>query len=397
MKSTKAIIDITEKYGARNYHPLDVVLAKGEGCWVWDPEGNRYMDMLSAYSALNQGHRHPKIVQALKDQADKITITSRAFHNELLGDLYKAIADLSGMDRVLPMNSGAEAVETAVKAARKWGYNVKGIADEQAEIVVCLGNFHGRTTTCISFSSEEDYRKGFGPFTPGFKLVPYGDSDALEKAITPNTCAFLVEPIQGEAGVVLPPEGYLTRCREICTRHNVLFIVDEVQTGFGRTGKNFCVEHENVTPDAIIMGKALSGGFLPVSAVASREEVLGVFNPGEHGSTFGGSPLACAVALAAIDVVVSEDLAKRSAELGEYFIGKLKEIKSPHIKEVRGSGLFVGIELDTPARPFCEELLKHGMLCKETHDYVIRFAPALTISKEDLDWSIERIKKVLEP
>ncbi|MCK9523241.1 MAG: ornithine--oxo-acid transaminase [Proteobacteria bacterium] len=397
MKSTKAIIDITEKYGARNYHPLDVVLAKGEGCWVWDPEGNRYMDMLSAYSALNQGHRHPKIVQALKDQADKITITSRAFHNELLGDLYKAIADLTGMDRVLPMNSGAEAVETAVKAARKWGYNVKGIADEQAEIVVCLGNFHGRTTTCISFSSEEDYRKGFGPFTPGFKLVPYGDSDALEKAITPNTCAFLVEPIQGEAGVVLPPEGYLTRCREICTRHNVLLIVDEVQTGFGRTGKNFCVEHENVTPDAIIMGKALSGGFLPVSAVASREEVLGVFNPGEHGSTFGGSPLACAVALAAIDVVVSEDLAKRSAELGDYFIGKLKEIKSPHIKEVRGSGLFVGIELDTPARPFCEELLKHGMLCKETHDYVIRFAPALTISKEDLDWSIERIKKVLEP
>ena len=397
MKSTKAIIDITEKYGARNYHPLDVVLAKGEGCWVWDPEGNRYMDMLSAYSALNQGHRHPKIVQALKDQADKITITSRAFHNELLGDLYKAIADLSGMDRVLPMNSGAEAVETAVKAARKWGYNVKGIADEQAEIVVCLGNYHGRTTTCSSFSSEEDYRKGFGPFTPGFKLVPHGDSDALDKAFTPNTCAFLVEPIQGEAGVVLPPEGYLTRCREICTRHNVLFIVDEVQTGFGRTGKNFCVEHENVTPDAIIMGKALSGGFLPVSAVASREEVLGVFNPGEHGSTFGGSPLACAVALAAIDVVVSEDLAKRSAELGEYFIGKLKEIKSPHIKEVRGSGPFVGIELDTPARPICEELLKHGMLCKETHDYVIRFAPALTISKEDLDWSIERIKKVLEP
>ena len=397
MKSTKAIIDITEKYGARNYHPLDVVLAKGEGCWVWDPEGNRYMDMLSAYSALNQGHRHPKIVQALKDQADKITITSRAFHNELLGDLYKAIADLTGMDRVLPMNSGAEAVETAVKAARKWGYNVKRFADEQAELGVCLGNFHGRTTTCISFSSEEDYRKGFGPFTPGFKLVPYGDSDALEKAITPNTCAFLVEPIQGAAGVVLPPEGYLTRCREICTRHNVLFIVDEVQTGFGRTGKNFCVEHENVPPDANIMGKALSGGFLPVSAVASREEVLGVFNPGEHGSTFGGSPLACAVALAAIDVVVSEDLAKRSAELGEYFIGKLKEIKSPHIKEVRGSGLFVGIELDTPARPFCEELLKHGMLCKETHDYVIRFAPALTISKEDLDWSIERIKKVLEP
>ena len=397
MKSTKAIIDITEKYGARNYHPLDVVLAKGEGCWVWDPEGNRYMDMLSAYSALNQGHRHPKIVQALKDQADKITITSRAFHNELLGDLYKAVAALAGMDSVLAMRSGAEAVETAVKAARKWGYNVKGIADEQAEIVVCLGNYHGRTTTCSSFSSEEDYRKGFGPFTPGFKQVPYGDSDALEKAITPNTCAFLVEPIQGEAGVVLPPEGYLTRCREICTRHNVLFIVDEVQTGFGRTGKNFCVEHENVTPDAIIMGKALSGGFLPVSAVASREEVLGVFNPGEHGSTFGGSPLACAVALAAIDVVVSEDLAKRSAELGEYFIGKLKEIKSGTFKEVSVSVLFVGIELDTPARPFCEELLKHGMLCKETHDYVIRFAPALTISKEDLDWSIERIKKVLEP
>jgi ornithine--oxo-acid transaminase len=312
--------------------------------------------------------------------------------------MYEAIAELSKMEMVLPMNTGAEAVETAVKAARKWGYTVKGIEDNKAEIIVCEGNFHGRTTTVISFSSEEDYKKGFGPFTPGFKIIPYGDADALEKAITPNTCAFMVEPIQGEAGVVLPPAGYLKKCREICTKNNVLLIADEVQTGFGRTGKNFCVEHEDVVPDAIVMGKALSGGMMPVSAVAAKREVLGVFNPGEHGSTFGGSPLACAVALAAIDVIKEEQLAKRSAELGDYFMKKLKEMNSPHVKEIRGSGLFVGVELTDeagPARPFCERLKEHGMLCKETHESVIRFAPALVISKEDLDWAIEQIKKVL--
>jgi ornithine--oxo-acid transaminase len=398
MSNTKQIIELTEKYGANNYHPLPVVFEKARGCWVWDPEGNRYMDMLSAYSALNQGHCHPKIVQALKDQADKVTLTSRAFHNDKLGKMYEAIAELSKMEMVLPMNTGAEAVETAVKAARKWGYTVKGIEDNKAEIIVCEGNFHGRTTTVISFSSEEDYKKGFGPFTPGFKIIPYGDADALEKAITPNTCAFMVEPIQGEAGVVLPPAGYLKKCREICTKNNVLLIADEVQTGFGRTGKNFCVEHEDVVPDAIVMGKALSGGMMPVSAVAAKREVLGVFNPGEHGSTFGGSPLACAVALAAIDVIKEEQLAKRSAELGDYFMKKLKEMNSPHVKEIRGSGLFVGVELTDeagPARPFCERLKEHGMLCKETHESVIRFAPALVISKEDLDWAIEQIKKVL--
>ncbi len=398
MTSSKEIIEVTERYGAHNYHPLPVVIAKAEGVWVEDPEGNRYMDMLSSYSALNQGHRHPKIIQALKDQADRVTLTSRAFHNDQLGLLYKDIADLTGMDLVLPMNSGAEAVETAIKAARKWGHTVKGVAADSAEIIVCSGNFHGRTTTIISFSSDQEYREGFGPFTPGFKIIPYGDSDALEAAITDNTCAFLVEPIQGEAGVVIPPDGYLKKCRTICDAHNVLLMADEIQTGFGRTGKMFCVEHDSVTPDAIIMGKALSGGILPVSAVASKKEVLGVFNPGEHGSTFGGSPLAAAVARAAIAVLRDEKLTERSAELGNYFKTQLEAINSPHVKEIRGAGLFVGVELTEkagPARPFCERLKQEGMLCKETHEMVIRFAPPLVITKEDLDWALERVRKVL--
>lgn len=398
MATTKEIIETTEKFGANNYHPLPVVFAKAEGCWVYDPEGNKYMDMLSAYSALNQGHRHPRIIQALKDQADKVTLSSRAFHNDQLGELYKDIIDLTGMEMVLPMNTGAEAVETAVKAARKWGHTVKGIKNDTAEIIVCSGNFHGRTTTVISFSSEDAYKKGFGPFTPGFKIIAYGDAAALEAAITPNTCAFLVEPIQGEAGVVVPPKGYLKQCREICDKNNVLLLADEIQTGFGRTGKMFCVEHEGVVPDAIIMGKALSGGVLPVSAVASKKELLGVFNPGEHGSTFGGSPLACAVARAAIAVMNDEKLVDRSARLGEYFMGKLRDMNSPFVKEIRGSGLFVGVELTPeagPARAFCETLKTEGMLCKETHENVIRFAPPLIISEEDLDWAIERIRKVL--
>jgi ornithine--oxo-acid transaminase len=398
MVSTKEILEVTERYGARNYHPLPIVIAKAEGVWVEDPEGNRYMDMLSAYSALNQGHRHPRIIQALKDQADRCTLTSRAFHNDQLGWLYKDVAQLTGMDLVLPMNSGAEAVESAVKAARKWGHTVKGIPAEQAEIIVCNDNFHGRTTTVISFSSEPSYRAGFGPFTPGFTLIPFGDAAALEQAITAKTCAFLVEPIQGEAGVIVPPDGYLQQCRAICDKHNVLLMADEIQTGFGRTGKMFCIDHEGVKPDAIILGKAMSGGTLPVSAVASTKEVLGVFQPGEHGSTFGGSPLACAVARASIAVIVDEKLVERSAELGAYFDGELRKIGSPHVKEIRGKGLFIGVELTAkagPARPFCERLKDEGLLCKETHEMVIRFAPPLVITKEEIDWALERIRKVL--
>ncbi|MCU0664771.1 MAG: ornithine--oxo-acid transaminase [Myxococcota bacterium] len=398
MASTKEIIEVTERFGAHNYHPLPVVISKAERVWVEDPEGNRYMDMLSSYSALNQGHRHPRIIQALKDQADRVTLTSRAFHNAELGYMYQAVAEVTGLPMVLPMNSGAEAVETALKAARKWAYKVKGVADGKAEIIVCSGNFHGRTISIVSFSTDEDYRAGFGPFTPGFKIVPYGDAAAFEKAITPNTAAFIVEPIQGEAGVVIPPAGYLTTCAQLCKKHNVLFIADEIQTGFGRTGKMFCVEHEGVKPDAIIMGKALSGGIMPVSAVASRPEVLGVFKPGEHGSTFGGSPLAAAVARAAIAVLREEKLVERSAELGAYFKAQLEDIKSPHVKEIRGRGLFIGVELNKEAgkaRPFCERLMQRGLLCKETHDYVIRFAPPLVITKEELDWALERIRPVL--
>ena len=399
MLSSKEIIEITERYGANNYHPLPVVISKAEGVWVEDPEGRRYMDMLSSYSALNQGHRHPKIVKALKAQADRVTLTSRAFHNDQLGLLYKDIVEISGLDLVLPMNSGAEAVETAIKAARKWGHTVKGIPANQAEIVVCAGNFHGRTTTVISFSTDQEYREGFGPFTPGFQIVPYGDAEALEKAISDNTCAFLVEPIQGEAGVVIPPEGYLKKCREICDKHNVLLLADEIQTGLGRTGKMFCCEHEGIVPDVYIMGKALSGGMFPVSAVASKKPILGVFKPGEHGSTFGGSPLAAAVARAALAVLRDEKLAKRSCDLGAYFKNELENLGSQHVKEIRGKGLFIGVELTEkagPARPYCERLQQEGLLCKETHKMVIRFAPPLTITKKEIDWALERIRKVLQ-
>src|SRR5664279_5040815 len=343
---TKDFIELENTYGAHNYHPLDVVIERAEGVWVYDVEGNRYLDCLASYSAVNQGHCHPKILKAMIDQAHKVTLTSRAFRNDQLPLLYEELHNLTGFDMALPMNSGAEAVETAIKAARKWGYKVKGIADGKAEIIVCANNFHGRTTTVISFSSDEQYRDGFGPFTPGFKIIPFGDADALQRAITPNTCAFLVEPIQGEAGIIIPPAGFLKRAAEICRKNRVLLVVDEIQAGLGRTGKLFAFEHEDIRPDAVIIGKALAGGFYPVSAVLASEEVLGVFHPGDHGSTFGGNPLGCAVARAALRVLVEEKLIERSAELGAYFLQKLKELKSPHIKEVRGKGLWIGIELN---------------------------------------------------
>lgn len=396
MSETKSIIEKTEKFGAHNYHPLPIVIVKGEGVWVEDPEGNRYMDMLSAYSALNQGHRHPKVIQALKDQADRVTLTSRAFHNEKLGEFYEKVSRLTGKNMVLPMNTGAEAVETAIKAVRRWAYEVKKVERNQAEIIVCLGNFHGRTTTITSFSSEEEYKRGFGPFTPGFKLIPYGDVEALKQAITPNTAAFLVEPIQGEAGIIIPTEGFLKGAYELCKENNVLFVADEIQTGFGRTGKTFACDWEGVKPDMYIMGKALGGGVFPISAVAANTDILGVFNPGSHGSTFGGNPLACAVAIASLEVLEEENLVARSLEMGQYFLDELKKIENPEIKEVRGRGLFIGVELTKPARPYCEELKGKGLLCKETHETTIRFAPPLNISKEDLDWAIERIKQVLE-
>lgn len=396
MSQTKSIIEQTQKFGANNYHPLPIVIAKGEGVWVEDPEGNRYMDMLSAYSALNQGHRHPKVIQALKDQADRVTLTSRAFHNERLGEFYEKVSGLTGKDMVLPMNTGAEAVETAIKAVRRWAYEVKKVAENQAEIIVCEGNFHGRTTTITSFSSEEEYKRGFGPFTPGFKIIPYGDIEALKQAITPNTAAFLVEPIQGEAGIKIPTEGFLKEAYEVCKKNNVLFVADEIQTGFGRTGKTFACDWEEVKPDMYIMGKALGGGVFPISAVAANSEILGVFNPGSHGSTFGGNPLACAVAIASLEVLEEEKLVDRSMEMGQYFFNELKKIENPSIKEVRGRGLFIGVELNEKARPYCEQLKGKGLLCKETHETTIRFAPPLNITKEELDWAIERIKQVLE-
>ncbi len=392
---THELIELEEKYGAHNYHPLDVVIERAEGVWVFDVDGNRYLDCLASYSAVNQGHCHPKILQALIEQAHKVTLTSRAFRNDQLPLLYKELHQLTGFGMALPMNSGAEAVETAVKAARKWGYKVKGIPDGKAEIIVCANNFHGRTTTIVSFSSDEQYRDGFGPFTPGFKIIPYGDADALQSAITANTCAFLVEPIQGEAGIIIPPKGFLKRAAEICQKNRVLFIADEIQSGLGRTGKLFAFEHEGVRPDAVIIGKALSGGFYPVSALLASKEVLGVFHPGDHGSTFGGNPLGCAVARAALQVLVEEKLIERSAELGAYFLEKLRTVRSPHIKEVRGRGLWIGIELNQAARPFCEALKQAGVLCKETHDVVIRIAPPLVISKAEIDWALERIAKVL--
>jgi ornithine--oxo-acid transaminase len=393
--NTHSIIEQTEKYGAKNYHPLPIVISEAEGVWVKDPEGNKYMDMLSAYSAVNQGHRHPKIIQALKDQADRVTLTSRAFHNDQLAPWYEKICKLTGKDMALPMNTGAEAVETAIKTARRWAYDVKGVEENRAEIIACNGNFHGRTMTAVSLSSEEEYKRGFGPMLPGINLINYGDLDALKEAITPNTAAFLIEPIQGEAGIVIPPEGFLKAAYELCKENNVLFIADEIQAGLARSGKMFACEWEDVDPDMYILGKALGGGVFPISCVVASNEVLGVFNPGSHGSTFGGNPMACAVSVASLDVLLDEKLADRSMELGEYFMSKLREIDNPMIKEVRGRGLFIGVELNEPARKYCEQLKEEGLLCKETHDTVIRFAPPLVISQEELDWAIDRIKKVL--
>ncbi|GIN69109.1 MULTISPECIES: ornithine--oxo-acid transaminase [Bacillus] len=395
LSKSEEIMQQTAQYGANNYHPLPIVISEAEGAWVKDPEGNRYMDMLSAYSAVNQGHRHPKIIQALKDQADKITLMSRAFHNDRLGPFYEKVAALTGKNMVLPMNTGAEAVESAIKAARRWAYDVKGVADNQAEIIACEGNFHGRTMLAVSLSSEEEYKRGFGPMLPGIKLIPYGDLEALKKAITPNTAAFLLEPIQGEAGIVIPPEGFLKQAAEICKENNVLFIADEIQSGLGRTGKMFACDWEEVDPDMYILGKALGGGVFPISCIAANRDVLGVFNPGSHGSTFGGNPLACAVSIAALEVLEDERLAERSLELGAYFKEKLSQIDHPKIKEVRGRGLFIGVELTEAARPYCEQLKEEGLLCKETHETVIRFAPPLVISREDLDWAIEKITRVL--
>jgi ornithine--oxo-acid transaminase len=388
-------IDMEEKYGAHNYHPLDVVIERGEGVWVYDVDGKKYLDCLAAYSAVNQGHCHPRIMQAVVDQVKRVTLTSRAFRNDQLPQLYKLLHDLTGYDMSLPMNSGAEAVETAIKAARKWGYTVKGIPAGKAEIIVCADNFHGRTVTIVSFSTDDQYRDGFGPMTPGFSVIPFGDAAALESAITPNTAAFLVEPIQGEAGIVIPPEGFLKKAEALCKAHNVLFICDEIQAGLGRTGKLFAHQWEGVRPDMVIIAKALSGGYYPISAVLADKSVLGVFKPGDHGSTFGGNPLACAVARAALQVLMDEKLIERSAELGAYFLAKLRSIKSPIIKEVRGRGLWIGIELTCAARPYCERLMEEGMLCKETHDHVIRLAPPLVITREELDWAFDRLKKVL--
>lgn len=393
---SKYFIELENQYGAHNYHPLDVVIERAEGCWVYDVEGKKYLDCLAAYSAVNQGHCHPKILKAFINQAMKVTLTSRAFRNDQLPLLYKILHDLTKYDLTLPMNSGAEAVETAIKAARKWGYKVKGIPDGKAEIIACENNFHGRTTTIISFSTEPQYRDGFGPFTPGFKIVKYGDIEDLKAKINENTTAFLVEPIQGEAGIIVPPEGYLKEAEKICRENNVLLICDEIQSGLGRAGKLFAFEYENVRPDLVIIGKALSGGFYPVSAVLGRKEVLEVFKPGDHGSTFGGNPLAAAVAQASLKVLIEENMIENSYNLGLYFIGKLKEIKSKHIVEVRGKGLWIGMELDRPARPYCERLKEQGILCKETHDHVIRFAPPLVITKEEIDWAVERVEKVVK-
>jgi len=395
---TKDYIDLENRYNAHNYQPLDVVITRARGVWVWDVEGRKYLDCLSAYSAVNQGHCHPRIVHALVEQAQRLALTSRAFRNDQLPLFAKELCELTGFEMLLPMNSGAEAVETAIKAVRKWGYLVKGVPDERAEVIVCDGNFHGRTITIVSFSPEEQYRDGFGPFTPGFTLIPYGDAGALERAITPNTVAFLFEPVQGEGGVVVPPEGYLRAVREICTRHNVLMVADEIQTGLGRTGKLLACEHEGVKPDVAILGKALSGGMYPISAVLSSREVLHVFGPGDHGSTFGGNPLACAVAREALRVIVDEQLCERAAEMGEYLMGRLREIKSAHVKLCRGKGLLVGIVLKPEAggaRRFCEALMEKGVLAKDTHGTVIRLAPPLVITKEELDWALERIAKVL--
>ena len=396
--STQSFIDLENEFGAHNYEPLDIVLARGQGVWVWDVDGNKYLDMLASYSALNQGHCHPRILTALIEQAKKLTLVSRAFRNDQLGPFYKEICEMTHSHSVLPMNSGAEAVETALKAARKWGYQIKEIPDDMAEIIVCANNFHGRTITIVGFSTEKQYKEGFGPFTPGFITIPFGDADALEWAITPNTVAFLVEPIQGEGGIIVPPSGYLKKVREICDRHNVLLILDEIQTGLGRTGKLFAEEHEGIESDLTLVGKALSGGFYPISAVLSNKEALSIFQPGDHGSTFGGNPLACAVAREALRVIEEENLIEKSLFMGHYLKESIRNILSPYVKEVRGMGLLIGVELKKSAggaRKFCEALMGKGILCKETHKHVIRFAPPLTITKEELDWALERIESVL--
>lgn len=395
MKSNKDYIDFTDRFSAQNYHPLPVVLTRGQGIWVWDVEGKKYLDMLSGYSALNQGHCHPKIAAALKKQVDKLTLTSRAFHNDQMGRFLEKICQLTGYEKALPMNSGAEAVETAIKIARKWGYHVKKVQPDKAEIIVCENNFHGRTTTIVGFSSEAQYREGFGPFTPGFKMIPYNDTEALKHAINNNTAAFMVEPIQGEGGVNVPGDGYLKKCHEICKQENVLLIDDEIQTGLGRTGKMFTYEYENVRPDILVIGKALSGGFYPVSACVCDNHIMDVIKPGEHGSTFGGNPLASAIGIAALDVIVEEKLAQRASELGNWFMAELRKIKDKKIKEVRGKGLLIGIELTEHARPYCEALMAAGILAKETHEMVVRFAPPLVIQKKDLEWALEKIGKVI--
>jgi len=392
---SKEFIALEETYGAHNYHPLDVVIERAEGAWVFDVEGKRYLDCLAAYSAVNQGHCHPKLIETLVEQARKVTLTSRAFRNAQLPVLYKELHDLTGMDMALPMNSGAEAVETAIKAARRWGYTKKGIPEGQAEIIVCEGNFHGRTIGIVSFSTEEQYKRDFGPFTPGFRAIPFGDAAALRSAITPNTCGFLFEPIQGEAGIRIPQDGFLREAAEICRENRVLLMADEIQSGLGRTGKLFACMHENLRPDVLIIGKALAGGFYPVSAVLASKGILGVFRPGDHGSTFGGNPLACALARTALRILVEEKLIERSAELGEYFLTRLKSIHSAVIREIRGRGLWIAVELNTDARPYCEALKQEGILCKETHSCIIRIAPPLVIERDEIDWAVARFAKVL--
>ncbi len=396
--NTQDYIRLENEYGAMNYKPLDVVLTRGQGIWVWDVDGNKYLDCLSAYSAINQGHCHPKIAAVMKAQVERLTLTSRAFRNDQLGPFYKELCELTHSHTVLPMNSGAEAVETAIKAVRKWGYRERGVPEGQAEIIACENNFHGRTITIVGFSTELQYRDGFAPFTPGFRIIPFGDARALEQAITPNTVAFLVEPIQGEAGIIIPPEGYLREVRRICDERGIMMVTDEIQTGLGRTGKMLAEEHECIEADLTLIGKALSGGFYPVSAVLSNKEVLGVFQPGDHGSTFGGNPMACAIARVAVRVLVEEGMIENAARMGEYFMACLREVKSPHVKEIRGKGLMLGVELHEEAggaRRFCEALMARGLLCKETHKNVIRFAPPLIIRKDDIDWAMERIAAVL--
>jgi ornithine--oxo-acid transaminase len=391
---TNALIALENEWSAGNYHPLDIVIDRGEGAWLYDVEGRRYLDFLSAYSAVSQGHCHPRIMETMREQASRVTLTSRAFRNDQFPLFCEELATFCGMESVLAMNTGAEAVETAIKAARRWGYRIKGIPDGAAEIIVCNNNFHGRTTTIVGFSSDASYRDGFGPFAPGFISVPFGDADAIRSAVTENTCAILVEPIQCEAGILIPPNGYLREISSICKEHNVLFLADEIQTGLGRTGKRFACDHEDVKPDAYILGKALSGGFYPVSAFVSRRDVMAVFDPGSHGSTYGGNPLGCAVARTALAVIEDEDLAARSAELGEWFLNELRQIQHPLIQEMRGRGLLIGVELKVAARPFCEALMNEGLLCKETHDRVVRFAPPLITSKEDLEWALTKVRQV---